>query len=119
MAAVAEDKRSTLSAGASTVLGASGSGTVRLGPDSGRGPAYWRVDGVILQTNRPGLAPVPRAVVYLDDTTAQNAQGLSYDGSFAQGRCNITLARGQALVCQWSGGQSGDVATMTLTGEKW
>jgi hypothetical protein len=63
---------------------------------------------------------VPRAVVYQDDTSnPSNAQGLSYDGSFAQGRCDITLSRGQKLICQWSGGQSGDRASMTLTGEKW
>lgn len=114
-----EVSRTALTIGVQVTLDASGAGTVELGPDASRGPAYWRVDGVILQTDRPGQAPVPRAVVYLDDAIAQNSQGLSYDGSFAQGRCDITLTRGQKLICQWSGGQSGDVATMTLTGEKW
>ena len=114
-----EEKRTRLSVGKSVTLNASGAGTVTLGPDAGRGPAHWRVDGVIIQTTRPGTAPVPRAQVFLNDTTPDNSQGLSYDGSFAQGSCDLTLARGETLVCQWTGGQSGDVATMTLTGEKW
>lgn len=114
-----ETPRSALTIGASVTLDASGGGRVALGPDASKGPAYWRVDGVILQTTRPGVAPIPRAVVYLDEAVANNSQGLSYDGSFAQGRCDITLGRGQTLVCVWSGGQAGDVATMTLTGEKW
>lgn len=117
---MAEAQHSTLRAGGTVTLDGSGAGTVELGPDAARGPATWRVDGVILQTDRPGQAPVPRAVVYLDDASdPANAQGLSYDGSFAQGRSDITLTRGQRLVCVWSGGQSGDRASMTLTGEKW
>jgi hypothetical protein len=114
-----EQRRQVLTIGGSVTLNASGTGTVSLGPDSARGPATWRVDGVILQTNRPGQAPIPRAVVYLDEEATERAQGLSYDGSFAQGRCNLTVTRGQKLVCTWTGGQAGDQAVMTLTGEKW
>jgi hypothetical protein len=113
------ESRATLTVGTQVTLDASGAGRVELGPDASRGPAYWRVDGVILQTTRPGQAPIPRAQVYLDDAVPTNSQGLSYDGSFAQGACDITLSRGQKLICAWAGGQSGDVATMTLTGEKW
>jgi hypothetical protein len=116
---MADERRSTLNTGGSVRLDASGNGRLELGPDAGRGPAVWRVDGVILQTDRPGRAPIPRAQVYLDDAQAANSQGLTYDGSFAQGRCDLTVTRGQKIVCVWSGGQSGDTAFMTLTGEKW
>ena len=117
---MADKPRPVLNAAVSVTLNASGAGTVELGPDNARGPANWRVTGVILLTNRPGVAPIPRAVVYQDDpSNPANVQGLSYDGSFAQGRCDITLTRGQKLICQWSAGQSGDRASMTLTGEKW
>lgn len=116
---MAAEQRTTLSAGTTVTLNASGSATARLGPDAARGPAHWRVDGVILQTDRPGQAPIPRAQVYLDDAQPVNSQGLTYDGSFAQGRCDLTLTRGQQLVCVWSGGQAGDSASITLTGEKW
>ena len=116
---MAEERRTRLSIGKSVTLNASGAGTVTLGPDSAAGPANWRVDGVILQTTRPGVAPIPKAQVYLDSPTPDNSQGLSYDGSYAQGRCDLIVSRGQSLICQWTGGQAGDVATMTLTGEKW
>lgn len=113
-----QERRTVLQIGRSVTLNASGAGTVSLGPSSAMGPAIWHVDGVILQTSRPGQAPIPRAVVYLNDSTANNSQGLSYDGSFAQGSCDIQLTRGQQLVCAWTGGQAGDIATLTLTGEK-
>jgi hypothetical protein len=116
---MAEPVRSNLNLGKTVALNASGAGTVTLGPDTGRGPANWHVTGVIVQTNRPGLAPVPRVVVYLNDQSASGTQGLSYDGSFAQGACDLNLARGQQLMCVWSGGQSGDLASFTVTGEKW
>jgi hypothetical protein len=57
--------------------------------------------------------------VYLDQQSASGTQGLSYDGSFAQGSCDLTLTRGQKIICVWSGGQAGDQASLTLTGEKW
>lgn len=119
MSPAGEPVKGRLGIGRSVTLNASGAGTITLGPDSGRGPATWHVDGVIIQTTRPGTAPIPRAQVYLNEATADNSQGLSYDGSFAQGSCDLTLARGEVLICVWAGGQSGDVATMTITGEKW
>lgn len=114
-----EPIRTNLSLGSTVTLSASGAGTISLGPDSARGPANWHVTGVIVQTNRPGQAPIPRVVVYLDQQSASGTQGLSYDGSFAQGACDLTLSRGQKLICVWSGGQSGDLASFTVTGEKW
>ena len=116
---MADQATTPLQASGSVTLNASGGGTLSLGPDGSRGPANWRVNGVILQTSRPGVAPIPRAQVYLDDAVAAQSQGLSYDGSFAQGACDIVMVRGQKLICTWTGGQSGDVASMTLTGEKW
>lgn len=114
-----EPVRSTLNIGTTITLDATGGGTATLGPDSARGPATWHVTGVIVQTDRPGQAPIPRAVVYLDEQSASGTQGLSYDGSFAQGSCDLKLTRGQKLICVWSSGQSGDQASLTITGEKW
>lgn len=112
--------RSSLNKGLSTTLNAAGAGTVTLGPDqAGRGPANWHVTGVILLSSRPGVAPIPRAVVYETSVDASHLQGLSYDGSFAQGVADLTLTRGQTLVCNWTGGQAGDVVSLTATGEKW
>lgn len=112
--------RSTLNASATVVLDANGAGRVSVGPQDSAGPANWEVTGVILQTSRPGEAPIPRAQVYLDLEQPANTQGLTYDGSFSQGRAsNLRLSRGSRLITVWSGGAAGDVATMTVTGEKW
>lgn len=111
------DGRINLTASASVTLGATGAGTATLGPNAGK--AHWHVTGVIVQTTRPGEAPVPRVQVYLDQATPGNSQGLTYDGSFNQGGCDLEVVRGQNLIAAWAGGQSGDVATITVTGEAW
>lgn len=109
-----------LTQGVQVTLGAGGAGTAAIGPDSARGPATWDVTGVIVQTSRPGLAPIPKCQIYLGSIAADNAQGLSYDGSFAQGQVlpSLRLTRGQQLIASWTGGQAGDVATFTVTGTK-
>lgn len=112
-------ERYRLNAADTVTLDGSGSGTGRLGPSAVRGPATWNVTGVILRTNRPGEAPVPRAEVYIDRVSPECLQGITYDGSFAPGRCNFTITRGQTIIVVWTGGQSGDDASVTVTGEKW
>lgn len=114
-----EPTRSTLNASGSVVLDSAGAGMVALGPSSSAGPANWNVDGVILQTDRPGVAPIPRAQVFLDQTNPSGSQGLTYDGSFNQGTVDLTLGRGSQLIAVWSGGLAGDTASMTVTGTKW
>jgi len=98
---------------------AAGGVIVELGPSSGKGPTTWHVDGVIIGNGRAGLAPIPRVQVYVDTVAASNLQGQSYDGSFAQGKCDITLVRGQKLIAVWTGGQAGDQCAFTVTGTKW
>lgn len=95
-------------------------GRVTLGPglNGDRGPATWNVTGVITKTTRPGVAPIPRVEVFLDTTDAGNSQGVTYDGSFDQGPCDIAMIRGQQLIAVWTGGTVGDVATLILSGTK-
>lgn len=116
---MSDPKRYRLNAADTVVLGASGGGTASIGPSGVRGPANWQVTGVILKTSRPGEAPVPRAEVYIDRVAPECLQGITYDGSFAPGRCNFTIARGQTVIVVWAGGDPGDQASVTLTGEKW
>lgn len=113
------ERRYRLNAGDSVLFGASGGATLRIGPSGVKGPANWDVTGVILKTSRPGEAPVPRAEVYVDRISPECLQGITYDGSFAPGRCKFTITRGQTVIVVWSGGQSGDEAWVTITGEKW
>ncbi len=113
------EKRYRLNVAATVVLDAQGGGTASIGPTGVKGPANWQVTGVILKTDRPGEAPVPRAEVYIDRISPETLQGITYDGSFAPGRCNFAIARGQTVIVVWAAGQAGDRASVTLTGEKW
>jgi hypothetical protein len=106
-----------LNSGKVGVLDASGSATLEIGPDRGR--TNWRVTTILLKSSRPGLAPIPRAEVYLDAMDAGSRKGLTYDGSFASGACDILVTRGQHLICHWTGGQAGDSVEFTVNGEQW
>jgi hypothetical protein len=112
--------RSRLNLAGQATLSAAGAGTVSLGPQQSAGPANWDITGVVLLSSRPGVSPIPKASVYLDTIDANGLQGVSYDGSFAQGAVrNLLLRRGSLLIAVWSGGLSGDIVSMTVTGEKW
>jgi hypothetical protein len=92
-------------------------GSVTLGPgrNNDRGPATWKVTGVIVASSRPGVAPIPRLII-TDETGV--TKGISYDGSYDSGPCDINLTRGQFLTATWTAGANGDVVTMTLSGTK-
>jgi hypothetical protein len=106
-----------LTQGTSGLLDANGAGQLSIGPDSG--PANWRVTSVVVQTDRPYQAPIPRVQLYLDTVDPTNSIGLGPDGSFGQFVGDQTLSRGQHIIAVWSGGQAGDQATVTVNGEKW
>lgn len=98
-------------------LAAAATGTVTLGPGVNGGPAYiWNVTGLVAQTSRPGLAPIPRFQVYKNQALAAYSLGLTYDGSFTSAGADEVIQRGESLVFVWSGGNPGDVATVTLSG---
>lgn len=105
-----------LNTGGSVTLDALGNGTVILTPNSG--PPTWNVTKVTVFTSRPGLAPVPRFTLYLGDTVPNDVLGITYDGSFDESDLSVSVTRGQNLIGVWSGGQSGDLATMSIYGEK-
>jgi len=107
-----------LTRGLSVTLDATGAGQVSLGPDA-PGPANWRVTGIVVQTNRPGKAPIPRVQIYLNTVDPTNSIGVSFNGSFQPFGGEQNLSRGQHIIVAWTGGQSGDLATATVNGEKW
>lgn len=102
----------SLSAQTVVTLDAAGAGTAAIGPDTGM--PYWRVTELVLLSTRPGQAPIPRAVAYLD----QALQGTTYDGSFNTASCDLSLSRGQTLFVQFTGGQAGDEITVAVIGTK-
>jgi hypothetical protein len=104
--------------GQTITLDATGGGQIALGPASAPGSAAWHVTGIIVQTNRPGTSPIPRVQIYRDTIDPANSLGLSYDGSFAQAQADEQVPNGSKLICVWAGGQTGDRASLTLTGER-
>lgn len=111
-----------LSAGATAVLATvSGTvtGTCSVGPTDQRGPSIWQIDTIIWKTNRPGVAPIPRIELFVDDSSnPANYQMVDYDGSYGTAAGSCRLVRGQKLIAVWTGGAAGDVATFTVTGTK-
>lgn len=110
------ERRQQLNVAQRVTLGASGGGRLELGPDTG--PPYWSVLRMVVKTSRPGVAPVPRCAVYLDTEDDNGLQDITYDGSYDVSDVDIELQRGQHLIAVWAGGQSGDVATLSLSGWK-
>ncbi len=106
--------RQALNTSARVTLDASGDGRLELGPD--QGPPYWNVTKLVVMTDRPGLAPVPQASVYLDAEDSNGLVDSTYDGSKDSTDVDIDLQRGQHLIAVWSGGQAGDTATLSVTG---
>lgn len=107
-----------LLAGASTVLDASGNGRIELGPQNQPGSQGWNVTGLLIKTSRSGIAPIPSCDVYLDNIDPTSLVAVMYDGSRNQGAGEQKLSMGQRLIAIWTGGQSGDVATMVLSGTR-
>lgn len=105
-----------LNASERAVIGADGRARVELGPDVG--PPYWTVTKVVVGTSRPGQAPVPSLDLYLDSEDANGWQDTTYDGSRDASEVSIEVKRGQHLIALWSGGQPGDVATLSVSGRK-
>lgn len=106
--------RQALNTSRPTTLDANGNGRLELGPDSG--PPYWNVTKIVVLTDRPGLAPVPQCSVYLDSEDANGLLDSTYDGSKDSTEVDVDLQRGQHLIAVWTGGQAGDVATLSVTG---
>lgn len=107
-------ERQMFNTSAHVTLGASGSGRLELGPDNG--PPYWNVTKVVVLTSRPGLAPVPQCSVYLDAEDTNGLLDSTYDGSKDATDVDVDVQRGQHLIAVWTGGQAGDVATLSVTG---
>lgn len=105
-----------LNLGATVQLDATGSGTITMGPKVG--PPQWRVTKVAIKTSRPGTPPVPTFTLYLNSADLHGYQDSTYDGSFDATEVDFTVFKGGSVIGVWAGGQSGDVATMSLYGEQ-
>lgn len=97
-----------------------GTATATFGPADVPGTAYWNVTRIVVQNQNParrGKPPIPTCNVYVDSST-NGAADLTYDGSNDASDVDIDLGRGQSIVAEWAGGQSGDVMILSLNGWK-
>lgn len=114
------DRRSQLNVMTTGTVNAAGNLTITFGPADVPGNAYWNVTRIVVENQnaaRRGKPPIPTCAVYVDSST-NGAQDITYDGSYDATDVDIDLARGQSIVAQWAGGQSGDVMILSLNGWK-
>lgn len=97
----------------SATLNASGTGTVDiLVPRL----ETWSVQKVAVLTSTN--VKEPTANVYIDSVSPGNLLGGTYTGSNDSSNENQILMPGQHLLCQWTGGDSGAQATLSVFGMK-
>ena len=110
-----------LNVAGTTTADAAGNATVRLGPDSAKGPARWTITRVAVRNEDParrGQSPVPTCNVYVDNESPDDLVDGTYDGSFDFADASLTLQRGQVLIAVWAGAAPGDRLTMSVSGTK-
>lgn len=94
---------------ADVTLDASGNGEVSLGP---YGTVTWHVVASSINTTSPGAGSIPQCVLY------QGAKriDIAYDGSADSCDIPYDLTPSMKAKAVWTGGNPGDVATLTLIG---
>lgn len=95
----------------SVTLDASGAGTVDILVPTLQ---TWQVFRVAVQVTSNVLEPTAR--VYVDSLGPGNFLAGTYSGSNDSSDENLTLMPGQHLLCQWTGGDAGAVATLSVFG---
>lgn len=96
------------------VLDGSGIGRARLGPTFG--PATWNVQVTSVRTSQPGQGNIPQCALYRGTEDATGYIDTTYDGSADSCDIPFTLLQGSQAIAVWTGGNAGNVATLTLIG---
>lgn len=104
-----------LTASAQVTLDATGVGQVQLGPTLHT--ESWTVTGQSVATST--ATKHPQARIYLGTVSPATLVAGTYAGSFdTSSGDQIELASGMFLICRWTGGDPGAVATYVVTGRK-
>lgn len=91
-------------------LNASGNGSVRLGPTSTR--QTWQVNLAAVHVDTNVLEPI--ANLYLNSRAS--SLGGTYTGSQDQTALDVVVRNG-FILCEWTGGDAGALATLNLHGQ--
>lgn len=105
-----------LNLGTETVLDASGNGTARLGPR--QGPPVWHVQTISVRTSQPGAGSIPYCALYRGTEDSNGYIDLTYDGSADSSDVNFDVMQGTEIIAVWTGGNPGDVATLSVYGTR-
>ncbi len=97
---------------ARVTLNGSGNGTVSLGPRNSR--QVWNVTNLAVFTT--STVNVPTATAYHGTPSPGSSLGGTYDGNNDSTGIAAMLYPGQQLSVQWTGGDAGAVATVSLYG---
>jgi hypothetical protein len=111
-------KRVDMTERAVITLNGSGAGTARLGPLTAMETWYPVNASVKANTNPTNEA---QCVIYVGQTaTQENFRDNTFSGSSgdASGKVAGKLSKGSYVFAVWSGGDAGQQATLTVTGEK-
>ena len=104
-----------LTASAAVTLDGAGAGSVQVGPT--QHAESWTVTGMAVVTST--AAAQPQARVYLGTVSPAALVNGTYGGSFdTSSNDQVELAAGQFLICEWTGGDAGALATFVVTGRK-
>lgn len=80
---------------------------------------HWRLTRYTVLTNQAvALTTMPVATIYLDSVSDGNAVDTTYTGARDSGDCDLDLPGGHSIVCQWTGGIAGTIATLSINGSR-
>ncbi|MBW5252042.1 hypothetical protein JGS39_24085 [Streptomyces sp. P01-B04] len=105
-----------LNLGTDVVLDAGGNGRAHIGPTYG--PNLWHVQAISVRTSQPGAGLIPQCALYRGTEDANGYVDTTYDGSANSCDVNFDISQGTEIIAVWTGGNPGDVATLSVYGTR-
>lgn len=72
----------------------------------------------VLTNQAPTLTTMPIATMYKGSVADANSFDSTYTGARDSGSCDIVFEGGDNVICQWTGGIAGTVATLSIQGSR-
>jgi hypothetical protein len=105
-----------LNLGTDVQLDGSGNGRAHLGPTYG--PPTWHVQTISVRTSQPGQGKIPQCALYRGTEDSNGYIDLTYDGSADSTDVNFDITQGVEIIAVWTGGNPGNVATLSVYGTR-
>jgi len=105
-----------LNQGTDIVLDSGGNGRATLGPTYG--PSTWHVQTISVRTSQPGAGRIPQCATYRGTEDSNGYVDTTYDGSADSTDVNFDITQGVDIIAVWTGGNPGDVATLSVFGTR-